>query len=363
MRDASDDFAAAIRSSHRAVTRVEGWRDGVLTVEDIPLEDGDLTIDDNQAIPGTVSLTVPGREWDPVDPLHPLAPFGQQVYVSRGIRYPDGTEELIGLGFYLLEDSDPDTLTGSTRTTARSLELYLEDSRFQRPSQPPAGATFAGEVERIVGSRLPVDDVDPALVNRALPKDLVFEGSRLEALTQIGAAWPARFRVDDNGLLRILPPVADASTWVPVMTLATGSQGVVARWTSPTSRASFHNAVFARGEEDDSAKRAVEGFAYDQAAGSPTEWGGPFGERPLLYASPLLATSTAAQKAAATILARELRRTRVAEVEMIPDPRLEAGDIVELDTPTVAGVGRVAGIRLPLTAAGGSMSLTVEMAP
>lgn len=366
MRAASDRFAAAVKGSHRAATLVESWRGTEQLAESVPLIAGELSADDTQAIPGEVTINVPAgpsREWDPTgDPFHPLAPFGQQLYVSRGIVLPSGVTELLGLGWYLITDADPDPLGAGVKVKAASRERLLEDAGLQRPLQPLAGGTYDSEARRLVGGRIPVDDLGAGLTDRAVPADRVFEGSRLKSLTELATAWPARVVVDSQGLLQLRAPFPDdPAAGVPVLTLSTGARGVVADWQTSSSREDLINVVYARGEEETADGRRVEGYAWDDVTTSPTYVGGPFGEHTMEYSSPLLTTEAQCTKAAQTILAKRLRRTRTAVVTLVPDPRIETGDYVELDTPKVAGVGRVSGVKLPLGGDGGPMVLTVEM--
>jgi hypothetical protein len=365
MRSASARFAARIVGSHRMITRVESWRGAQLVDGAIPFEDGEVTYDDTQAIPGDLSLTVPAgpnREWDPTgDPFHPLAPFGQRLYVSRGIVFSDGTEELVGVGWFLITDATPDPLGRGVAVKAASLERLLEDATLQNPLNPLPGGTFDSEARRLVGGRLPMIDLAASgLVDRAVPTDRVWEGDRLANLGQIATAWPARIVVDAQGLLAFRPPAA--SIGVSVADLHTGSQGVVASWQTGATRAEIYNAVFARGEVSSADAAPVSGLAWDSDPASPTLFGGAFGEHTLDYSSPLLTTVAECETAAATILAKRLRRNRVAVVEMVPDPRLEANDWVDVNTPTVVGLGRISGYKLPLTADAGTATLTVEMA-
>lgn len=361
MRAASARFAEAVLGSHRIVTRLEVWRGPDMLLDDVPTAEGEVTVDGENQIPGELAITVPageGRYLVPRDPFDPLAPFGQRIHVAHGIRYLDDTDELLDLGWWQIESADPDYLAGGLRVTARPLEQILEDARLMQPRQPPPGATFMSELETLVGPRLPVaEDLPAGVTNRAIPAGRLWEGNRLEALSTLAAAWPARLRVDNQGVLRVLAP-ADELPRTVVLTLSTGEQGVVARWDAPTSRAEIYNAVFARGEEESADARAVAGYAYDSDPASPTFYGGPFGERPMEYASPLLTTTAAASKAARTLLARRLRRTRTVTVELAPDPRIELDDYVRVETPEVRGVGRVASIRTPLGP--GTMTLGLD---
>jgi hypothetical protein len=365
VRAATARFAAEVVGSHRATFRVESWRGAELLADAIPVENADLVGNDAQSVPHELTLSIPagpGREWDPTgDPYHPLSPFGQRLFVRRGIRYVDGTEELLGLGWFLITSATPDPLGLGIQVRAKGLEQLLEDSKFQRPLAP-MGGTFWNEVHRLARGFLPIITDTTLVPDRPFPLSVIHEDNRMAALLKVAAAWPARAVVDSRGVLRMLPPVPDLPG-TPVVELHTGSRGTVAEWQTATDRSELYNAVFVRGQDPDNAELPVEGIAWDSDPASPTYYGGPFGERPLEYASPLLTTEAAAQAAAATMLAKRLRRTRVAEVSIVPDPRLELGDWVDVQTPTVQGVGRVAGIKLPVNGDGGPETLTVEMGP
>lgn len=367
MRAASERFAGAVRDSHRARLRVESWRGTELLAESIPVEDGTLVVDGEQPIPGELRIVVPAgirRQWIPTDPLHPLAPFGQRLYVERGIEYLDGDTEYLGLGWFLITGAAPDPLGQGTQVTAQSLERLLADDRIATPIQPKAGATLFSEVERLVSGRLPVDELPAALTNRTVPADVTWEQDRLNALGTILAAWPARARVNDEGLLELLAPVPEWHNIGPaVHQLATGERGVVAEWSSDVEREQLYNGVFVSGREAVSDKKQVRGYAWDSDETSPTYYLGPFGRRAFEYASPLLTTVAQCNAAAATMLSKRLRRTRVAVVSMVPDPRLELDDVVEVATPTVEGIGRVSGVALPLRPDGGPATVTLEMGP
>jgi len=366
MRATTDGFDEVVRDSHVRAVVVESWRGGEQLADDVPVADGDLEVDDDSAVPGSLTITVPAgtdREWDPTgDPFHPLAPFGQRLYLAAGITYHNGTTELLPCGWYLITDAEPDPLGTGIRVKAASLERLLEDDRIMSPLSPLAAGTLYSEAARLCGGKIPFDDLPAGLVDRAVPSDLTWEESRLAALGRIGTAWPARFRVDDAGLMQALLPIPD-TLGPSVLTLATGSRGVVAEWSTSTSREDVWNLVFARGEEDTADKRQVFGSAYDNDPASPTYIYGPFGRKAFELSSPLLTTYAQCEKAAATRLKRLQRRTRRATVSMVPDPRIQLDDVVTLDTPTVKGDGRVAAIKLPLVPEGGPMGLVIEVEP
>lgn len=369
----SPRFAAEVQGSHKVWSNVSVWRAGRLLIASLPISDGEITVDGEQDIPGEVTLTVPagaGRELVPVNALDPLATFGQRLHISRGVTYPGPgyeqrfggrfaslTNEGIPQGWFLITATDPDYLTGELKVTALSLERLFEDSLLTQPYQVLPGGTYLSEARRFVGNRAPFRTALPAgVTDRPIGSKTVLEGTRLEILKRLGAAWPARFRFALAGAVEVFPSV-DRLNRTPVLTLRTGERGVVAKWDAPRSRDEIYNGVFARGEDEDAAGRVVEGYAVDNNRSSPTYWEGPFGQRPLEYSSPFLKTNAQAAKAARTMLARRLRRTRTVTVEMVPDPRIQLDDYIELDTPDVKGIGRVSGYKLPLREGTGTVTL------
>jgi hypothetical protein len=70
----------------------------------------------------------------------------------------------------------------------------------------------------------------------------------------------------------------------------------------------------------------------DAAEQSPTRYGGPFGKIIRHYSNLLITDSSYAISAGAARLARTIGITRTREVDVVPNPALEAGDLLSITT-------------------------------
>ena len=72
------------------------------------------------------------------------------------------------------------------------------------------------------------------------------------------------------------------------------------------------------------------------------------------------ASAGAVQKAAATNMATDLAAASKRQVEIAPDPRLEAGDVIAVHTDTEVIVGKVVAYSLPVDKPAGQMRVDME---
>jgi hypothetical protein len=354
MLEASAALASLLTGTHRARCRVESWYDGELVADDVPISSGTVTLDRYARIPGALEIEVPGLdEWHPrSDPLHPLAAYGQTLAAVRGVQLPGGdTPELLPLGWFRIVEWSPSA--GGITVRAESLEVVLDRARLVRPIN--LGGTLAGALATLAGSLVPLE-ISEDLVDRAITTRTV-EEDRLQGILDLADAWPAEIRTDREGKL-VAAPVVDESA-DPVLTFRDQAGGTVVRAPVVGDTESVYNAVIARGESSGDVA-PVEGAAYDLTPSSPTRWGGPFGQVPMFYSSPLLTTVAQCNAAAATRLARVRRKARTVTVEAVPDPRLELGDVIRVQADGIDRRAVVDKLTIPVTPAGGSM--TVEAA-
>lgn len=358
MRDVSEVAAAMLATSHYVATSVGIFYDGEPTVDEVPIVDGSLDVDGTQAVPGTLSVALP--RFLVVDDVQvdllpdtegsPLGSDGHQLAVTYLIDLPGAEREAVFLGWYRVEDwAEEDD--GSITVIAASLEALVSEARLLSPVTIAKGATYAAAATTLVGKLLPLEvTAEAAKVTEAQ----VFEEERLDALSTLVTAWPARMFVDDEGTLQITPPFDDATDPV-VFSLTDGEDGTLVR--APRSgKRGIPNAVKASGEAQGDVA-PVSAVAYLQTG--PRRWNGPYGNVPYFYSSPLLTTQAACLKAAQTILDRLQRQAAELTVTCAPDPRIQYGDVGELTYKGRTFPVRVTKVGLPLTGAGGVMTLVV----
>ncbi|MFB7288970.1 DUF5047 domain-containing protein [Actinacidiphila glaucinigra] len=326
MLDMSDAALEVVQRSHITAIRAESWLDGDLLSDEIPVATGGEERDSSLTVPERITLTVPRRDrgvsWDPTDPEHPLASYGQQIRIDYGVDL-GGHMEWVNRGWFLVDQSGADGDTVNVQLLG--LLSLVEEAKFVAPFQP--SGTLASTVQALVEPALTVQ-IDGALVDRSVPVGMQWDEDRMGGLNEVLDAWPAVPRVHQDGYLLVEPP---SSGGTPVMNITDGAGGTVVRWQSSNSRDGAYNCVVARGETTTGTQ--IQGVAYDTDSASPLRSDGPFNQLPVPYffSSPLL-TSVAQCRAAAAATLLRLRRSaaRTLAVTMVPHPGLMTGDVVSV---------------------------------
>ena len=129
-----------LTSGYSVSVTVESWL-GSQYLGEVPVEDGSVSWDAGQQVQGTLSLTVPRvgavqgedwRDWDPVDPDHPLGCYGQVLHVSMTVGSLVGAGWwTVQLGRFLITSVEPGPST--VRVTGKSLMQRLEEDRLTEP--------------------------------------------------------------------------------------------------------------------------------------------------------------------------------------------------------------------------------------
>jgi hypothetical protein len=347
-----------LTGSYGYACAVESWYDGQLLAADIPVFTAAEEVDRTVRVPERVTFTVPreaaGVSWSPVSDRHPLAANGQRLHVKLGIRLDSDRVEWFERGRFLIQTS---FINGNdeVQVEALGLKALVDEAKLVSPYQP--SGTLVSTLRGLVEPALTVV-VDAALTDRAVPSGINYDEDRLGAVLELLDAWPADAYVTPAGYLAVVPATQSTTS---VLSLTTGTGGTVITATGSSTRDGAYNAVVARGTATDGGQ--VQGVAYDMSGG-PKGYGGPFNPLPVPYyfTSPLLTTVIEAQRAAETIMARFQRGTaRQFDIDMVPHPALQAGDVVSVTTDDVTDLlCSVEAFNLPYKATGGSQRVTVR---
>lgn len=369
MREASATWASLIAYTHPMRTRVSSYLDGVELASSVPITNGKITFDDTGTIKRRLTISVPARDpssrWDPAGNMsHPLAVYGQRLKVCTGMAFPNGAVEMLDVGWFLITHWTRNEAEGTIEVEAVDLAQLLIDDRLALPSAPPSGATFRSEFARLVGTILPVD-VSSSPADRAVSPTLLWDKDRDIALNDLCAAWPARWYVDDAGAATVAPAygIVDQST-PPDFTITDGAAGVVVSRARGGERGAISNVVVVDGRTNDDGSAAPHAEAAITATSSPIRAAGPYGRVVRFYASDLITTQGQADAAAASLLVTYATAGRAESATIVPDPRIELGDIARIFTSDgMAFTGRVTNLDLPLTPADAPMSVGIGMLP
>lgn len=339
----SDAATSVLAGSFTYQVRCSSWLGATLLASEVPVSSGAENGDRATGVADRVTLRVPlkdsatGVNWSPIGDLHPLAANGQRLRIELGIGVGDADApvEWVQRGEYVITDSD--TEGDSVAVQCASLLWLVEEAKLVTPLQPTG--TLKSAVRSLVEPAVPVV-FDAALVDRAVPAGMVFDNDRIEALNEICEAWPADYRMASEGYLYLYPDTAGRT---PVTTIS----GTVVEISGGSTRRDAYNAVVARGTDASGAQ--IQAVQYD-TSGGPKSYGGPFSPFPVpfFFPSPLLTTVAQAKAAATTTLARLQRRVaREFEIEMVPDPRLQLGDVVTVEDELYTGLGEIERLQLP----------------
>lgn len=333
MRAVSQAFLRTITGSHSMVARARvcaTFQTGTSpTGTEIPIFDGDVRMDGTAQIRATVDLTTDGNRLWPTHADSLFAPYGNEVYVERGIRFSDEQIEYVGLGYFRIQSPDQETAPdGPIRLAGRDRMAGIVDARLIAPQQFLAGASLGFIMDTLVtqvypGATIEWDDnTDDAVITRSM----ICEQDRFAFLDDLVRSRGKIWHWDHRGIL-VIRSVPDPSD--PVFAVHSGPGGVLVRVSRRLSRDGVYNAVVASGTGADTLAPA-QAVAIDNNPLSPTYFFGRFGPVPRYYTSPFLSSNAQASDAAAAILTQSLGLPYSIDLTAVPNPALEPYDPITI---------------------------------
>jgi hypothetical protein len=327
----SEQFLAALRTSHQVEIRVDAYTAGATTrlASDLPVAGGSVSAEASSQVRRTLDLTIADPTLMPTSEGDALSPYGTELYVLRGLRFPTGTIEWCPLGVFRVEDVKRGLADAAVQVTGADRAKAVADRQFEKPRQPKGSNTRVQWISTLVQEMWPGVAVTDSTANvDAMPyPPPVWEQDRWAAIEELATSIGADVYFGPRGGLVIRPePTIDdpVAWWVDA-----GASGVLVDGERNISREGTYNVVVATGEASGpfAPARAV---VADTDPASPTRVDGPFGRVPTFYSSPLLRTTQQAIKAATALLGRARALNRQLELSSIPNPALEPGDVIEV---------------------------------
>jgi hypothetical protein len=364
VRAVSAAFLRTIKSSHSMVARARvcsTFQTGTdPTGTEIPIVDGDVRMDGTAQIRATLDLTTDGNRMWPTHSDSLLAPYGNEVYVERGVRYSDESVEYVGLGYFRIQAPEQEQApNGPIRITGRDRMAGIVDARLVDPQQFLSGASLGFIMGTLVTQVYPAatiewdDNTDDDVITRTV----IVEEDRFGFLDDLVRSRGKIWHWDHRGVLviRSLPDPAE-----PVFQVHSGTGGVLLRLSRQLTRDGVYNAVVATGSGADTLAPA-HAVVIDNNPLSPTYFYGRFGPVPRFYSSPFLFSDTQAADAAAAILQQSIGLPYTIDLSAVPNPALEPYDPVSIRPGT--GQGRETHVLQTLTiplVAGEAMTGTTQ---
>lgn len=320
----------------------------------IPILSGNVSSDGLADVRSSLDMTTEPALWpSTADDL--LAPYGNEIFVRRGIEYGDRTVEWVSLGYYRIDNPSQDDIPfGEIDVTGSDRMVGIVEAELEAPRQFQIGTTFEAVFEELIQEVYPtaVVEFDFDATSVVLNRGTIAEEKRYEFLRDLSDAYAKDFYVDYRGIF-VVKDRPDPGN--PVFEANSGPNGVLIRAGREISREGVYNAVVATGEGADELP-PVRAIAFDNNPDSPTYYLGEntsgriYGKVPRRYSSPFIETEEQAKSAATKILLDNLGLPFSLEFSAVPNPALEPFDPVRVRTKNHDYTHVLQGVTIGLTA-------------
>ena len=314
--------------------RVDVLLGGREIAHDVPVKNVKLSVADRD-VPEQLTYEAPAS-WKPGGPLDPLNSFGQQSRLTwigdqKGTRF----EVEIGSFTHGSKRSVSWQVSGDhIQVTAYGILQLAADNDLAWPFSPGKNERLKQVISRAVGLPVILDGVNDVIVDRTIQ----FGHARLENLKGICEAHKLGYTVHPDGYLHVW----DLTDHTPDVAYTSDD---LLRSCEEKGQPRRPNHFIAAGTGDKDRKFTATGGFTEQP------FDGPYGT----VTERIEVSSGASQKAVQDVVDERMRNRFITEetrsVEIVPDPRLELGDIASFRTvENEFFTGRVAAYELSATA-------------
>jgi hypothetical protein len=361
MYPVSADFKEAVRKSHSAIVKVEIYdmANGTILSTASPIS-GEVTIDNRRSIRRECTLEFVDTDGTlvPVNNISSiLLPYNREVKIYRGIAFPDGTEELVPLGVFIITSVDITESAQGVKITIKGSDrsLILARAKFTNHEfYIEAGTAKETAIENILKYRYPkVKTIFPATnqVTTLLYPTIDQSSDPWREALKIAESASMDLYFDENGIAR-MRPIPDPDKGTAIATYADGSDSVLIQIARSLSIDESYNGVIYTGEGTN-LSIGVIGEAWDDNPSSPT-YRKTYGEVPLFKSSPTILTVGEAKEAAAAELKKVIGASEKITWDQLVNPAHDVYDLVKV-TRSPVGVDKILmldAISVPLAASG-----------
>lgn len=334
----------------------------------LPVETATITCARTQAQRTTLSVTLDpstAANLIPADLTSPLAPNGNEIAISIGIRYPDGSQELVPCGVFPIQ-----TVTVTDNGTDLTLAVQCADRSWSISRRPllapytiPAGTTLDQALHALLSantSGMPPFTYNIAPTTAIAPVNTYREGQDpWQAALDLasGAGMECFFDRYGNIAARPLPgPGTIAPTW-NASELTQG--GVLALARVLTANQVSNDFVVM--SQSSNVTPPVRAEASDTNPASPTWTGSRYGDIVTYLSSSTIADAAGAEAAAQSQLYQSLGQIDTLTATILPNPAVDIDDIFTVTRTRANLTGAqwvVDGYTLPV---GTSAEMTVNL--
>ena len=311
--------AALLARSHGVTARLLSSLNGSAFTLPVPLlPGGTVKVDAGSLVRRTLSCEVAMEYGDPrVDPL------AAEVRAEYGIVAPSGATVWVPVGTFVITETK-EAGRGRLSLSGNDRWQRVQDARLERPVTT-SGNTVTALVNLLEGADARIT-VDASQAPGGSHGSSLWERSREDAIKELARSLGAEVFFDPEGVavIRRLPLLGDTPAWQ----VSRGKGGTKISAARGTARGASYNAVVVIAEPQGAAPL----YAVARVTSGPLRWGGPFGRRPRFYRTSLVTTQGQAQAMADAMLSRVQGIARTLETESLPNPALDGGDVITVET-------------------------------
>lgn len=365
MQNTSDRFLVACQESGTRIAVADLYynRSPLPILTDLKVVTGSLTIDSTAAQRTSGTMTLAETDLIDLGDTATLQPYGVEIGIRMGVQYPDGTQELIQMGIFLITDLTYNEEEGNVPTiTFIDRSEWLNEQSSKTGVEDYSGKSTFFAIQDLMSKSVFVNVtnstgcIDPGsvannslnlVIDKAHLDDIIIPGgspmdggSFWDDIQAMASSLGAEIFFSEDGVNVILQKVPDLTTQsvadADIVTDATGDRGVIITSATGLSRIGSYNAVQMTGALPANAAATATPptvFVYDNNPASATYYDitggtqGPFGRVVYAVTSDTLVGIPALTAAATALLKKGLGLTKTLSYTMLPNPAVQCGDI------------------------------------
>ena len=317
----------------RAYRRVDIYNpDGTIWMSDVPVLDGNVTVDMNRPERRMAELTL-----DNEDGSFRSDPSGfwydKVIKIYRGVQDVDDNTQVYQLGEFMIDRISSPNFPKIAKVTCRDYTKKLMKAKFAQATGFAVGSPLD---QVIIGILFNAGVTRYNVPNTGIPLDREFYfevgTERWQAISDLATAFGYEAYFDQAGIFNMRPFV-DPTTAPVQFTFFTGAEGNLAKYELSTNDDRIFNHIVVTGTASDILP--VYGVAENNEPGSPTNIE-RLGRRTYPYDSKFIAEQEQAQELAETFLRLMALESYELEMDALVAPWLEAGVAVQFIDPDPA---------------------------
>lgn len=330
-------FAELLTYGHTVISRADLWFNNSLIAKGLPVTSGSVDVDSTRATRRTCTLALADRasqlaELIPKQPGDRLAPYGSEIKIYRGLMLPGEVEWLLPVGHFRIatcdvtDDGNGISMAISGYDRSRAVSLARFDVAYVIAAGTDVIAAIKGILAYSQGSQsisviTQTANTGTVAALRVIDAEADPWATCQSLATEIGCE--IFFNVNGSCVIRDQPSpsagnIADTYTFGPTSKFT--------KMTNSLTDDPGYNGVVVYGEPPGVTPIVAEHF--DDNPESPTYYLGPYGSRPTFLRSQYIATQAQADAAALGLFNASVGITEQVKMSVIPNPQLEAGDVV-----------------------------------